>query len=175
MDYNKALSFSRRTTLTFSTGTAAVNSGRDTSFNLTGTARLNHEIGRTWTASAGYSRSVQFVDLLLVPVLYDSLDASIIGLLNRRVEVQAGARASIGTIAIGSQGSRGDFDTFQATGQRVVRVEPVHRSWGPRIRSIAIDSIDCVQLPLGVPRNIDRQSIRAQVSFWAPIMNRARR
>ena len=174
VDYRKALSFSRRTTLAFATGTSAVTYGGSRTFQVTGYARLNHEIGRTWTASGGYSRSVQFVDLALAPVLYDGIEASVGGLINRRVELQSGLWASIGNIGIRRVSALNDYDTFLAGTSVSIALNTyakVTANYG--FYHYRFDELTF--LPIGVPRKVDRQSARVLLSLWAPLMQRGRR
>ena len=176
LDYNKALSFSRRTTVSFATGTTAVTYGGSTSFQATGFARFNHEIGRTWAAYGGYSRSVQFVDLLLDPVLYDSVDVGVGGLLNRRVELQSGFLASIGNIGVNNRYTANDFDTFLAsTTLSVALTRNLQLGGYYAFYRYRYAFGEGAFLPLGVAQNVDRQSIRVYLSLWAPLMHRARR
>jgi hypothetical protein len=172
LDYNKALSFSRRTTLSFATGTSAVTYGGSTSFQATGFARLNHEIGRTWAAYGGFSRSVQFVDLFLAPVVYSSLDAGFGGLVNRRVEFQSGIWTSIGNVD--QPNAAAYFDTFLAGANLSVALTTYMRL-GAYYAFYRYRFDEFAFLPAGVPRNVDRQSVRIQMSLWAPLMQRARR
>jgi len=174
VDYNKALSFSRRTTLSFATGTSAVNYLGSTSIQAVGFARLNHEIGRTWGATGGYSRSVQFVDMFLAPVLYDSVDVGFGGLINRRVEVRSGLWASIGDVGVQNVSPANDFDTFLASANISVALNTYMRV-GAYYAFYRYRYDEFAFLPAGVPQNIDRQSFRVQVSLWAPLMQRARR
>jgi hypothetical protein len=59
LNFNRALSLSRRTSVSFATGTSASRSDREGSlrFHLNGAARLSHEIGRTWGAGLSYAPS----------------------------------------------------------------------------------------------------------------------
>jgi hypothetical protein len=174
VDFSRALSFSRRTSVSFTTGTAVFESGGNTSYRATGSARLNHEIGRSWNAAAGYNRSVQFVDLLLQPVLSDSIDAGVTGFVNRRVQVNSGVRASIGSIGFGGNSANSDFDTFQATAGVSVALTRFLQ-FGTTYSFFQYRFGDGAVLPVGVAQNIDRQSIRAHVSLWAPLVNKVRR
>src|SRR5688572_13513443 len=61
VDYNKALSFSRRTTLRFGTGSTLTSESGERHFLFTGGAGLTREIGRTWSATASYDRGIQFI------------------------------------------------------------------------------------------------------------------
>jgi len=172
LDYSRALSISRRTTFSFTTGSAALTNGDSTSYQFVGTANLAHEIGRSWLASAAYDRSFRFVDTLLQPAFYDSFGVSLGGLISRRVQFQSGVRGVIGTLGYEADASS-EFDTYQGyTGisfalNRFMQVGTDYSYYRYRFDQRAL-------LPLGVPHNVDRQSIRAQLSFWAPLMTRRR-
>ena len=174
LDYSRALSFSRRTTLTFGTGTTAVTDGQTTQYHATGNAQLNHEIGRTWRATISYDRSFQFVGSLLEPVFYDAASAGVGGLVNRRVRVQTSARASLGKVGVGSNRVNNDFDTYQGTAtvafalSRFFDLGVDYTIYRYRFDSGAV-------LPIGIPHNIERQSVSAHIDVWAPLYSRARR
>jgi hypothetical protein len=173
IDFNKALSFSRRTTLAFATGTTAVSDGTTTTYQAIGNARLQHELGRTWMASVSYDRSVQFLDAFLLPVFYDSVAAGVGGLVNRRVELQSSFRASIGTVGVGNERSSSDFDTYQAMAGVNVSLNRFMQ-FGVNYSFFHYSFDDGTVLPPGVVQSIDRRSIRAQLNLWAPIV-RSRR
>ena len=174
IDFNKALSFSRRTTLSFATGTAAVSDGSATTYTALGNARLLHELGRTWSASVSYDRSVQFLDAFLLPVFYDSVNAGVGGLVNRRVELQTNFRAAIGTVGVGDARSGSDFDTYQASAGMNVSLNRFMQ-FGINYSFFRYSFDDGALLPPGVVQSMDRRSVRAQLNLWAPIVNRARR
>jgi hypothetical protein len=174
LDYNRALSFSRRTTLSFGTGTTALTDGQTTSYHATGNAQLIHEIGRTWQATISYDRAFQFVDTLLEPVFYDSASAGVGGLVNRRVRVQTTARASLGKMVAGRERVDNDFDTYQGIATVAIALTRYfdlgvdYTIYRYRFGSGAV-------LPPGVPQNVERQSISAHIDVWAPLYSRARR
>lgn len=175
VDYSKALSFSRRTKLSFSTGSSAINDGSNTRFRAIGGAQLNHEIGRTWDATISYDRSFEFVSTLLQPILYDALTAGVGGLVNRRVRVQTSAQASIGSIGIGdSTAVDNDFDMYQGNAtlsfalSRFLDLGATYSIYRYRFGADAV-------LPPNVERNVDRQSVSVYLSVWAPVYSRTRR
>lgn len=93
LDFDRALSFSRRTTVRFTTGTALITAkGLDatqtdqsrTEFRLLGSANLKHYIGRSWVVDANYARDVQILDGLRTPYFTDGFTAGISGRLGAR-------------------------------------------------------------------------------------------
>jgi opacity protein-like surface antigen len=173
IDYRKALSISRRTTVSFTTGTSALSNGATTSYQLVGSANLTHEIGRSWSAIAAYDRSFRFEDLLLQPVIYDSFSGSQGGLISRRVQFDSGIRGVIGRFGYGGLSAASEFDTFQAYAgisyalNRFMQIGTNYSYYRYRFDEFA-------PLPAAIPRNVDRQSVRAQLNFWAPLMTRRR-
>jgi hypothetical protein len=184
VDYSRALSFSRRTQFSFGTGTAATGVARsrtdlDTSetrdgsrtrFHATGHAQLTHEIGRTWHASIAYERGVRFSDVLDEPVSGQSALAGFGGLFNRRLQFQSTARALFRGEGVGS-GHR--FDIYQGAAALSYALTR-YVSMGLNYSYYRYRFGSGVLLPTDVPRSIDRQSLRAQVSVWAPLFQRAR-
>jgi hypothetical protein len=112
VDYGRALSFSRRTRVAFSTGSAITQRRSEASvparqlqnwtFNVIGSASLNHELGRTWTAQAGYFRSVDFHEGFLEPFLSNTATGSVAGLFSRRLRFRAGVDYAWGDVGVGA-------------------------------------------------------------------------
>ena len=106
VDYRKPLSRSRRTFLRFRTGSviaeeletgAVIGEQVETGagigdpvegrrFEATGSASLVHQIGRTWSAQAQYRREVGYLEGFARPVLSDSANGTLGGLLTRRTD-----------------------------------------------------------------------------------------
>lgn len=176
VDFNRVLSFSfpfsRRTTLSFGTGTSATRSlDEPLRFRATGNARLAHEIGRTWNAALSYNRGLQFVEVWPDPVFSDSAVAGVGGLINRRASLQFTASAWRGSGLSRAEG--GGIESYAAGAGLTVAVTRYintgltyayyHHQLGNR-----------VSLPPGFAHDLDRQSVRASVSLWAPLFQRAR-
>jgi hypothetical protein len=177
VNYNRALSFSRRTTLSFSTGTSASRDARNEAlrFRATGSARLHHEIGRTWNASVSYDRGLRYMESWPEPVFSDGATAGLTGLLNRRTQVQFVARAMKGRGRLGlTQEGSSDLESLSATAGLTYAVSR-HINTGVSYTYYAHQFGSDVPLPPGFARDFDRRSVRAFVSVWAPLFQRARR
>ncbi len=85
VDFSRSLSFSRRTTLTFGTGSSVIVDNDHYHYRVIGNARLNREIRRTWHAALAYDRDVGFLETFSDPVFSDSASVSVGGLFNRRM------------------------------------------------------------------------------------------
>jgi hypothetical protein len=115
VNYERALSFSRRTTLSFRTGTSTVDYGGSTEFQFIGSARLNHQIGRTWNVAGGYERSVRFVQTFVQPALMDTVTVDASGRTSQRTAIQAAASYTNG--AVGPSPVGNDLDNGWASVQ----------------------------------------------------------
>lgn len=172
-DYGRALSLARRTTFSFHTGStiSAGDFGNDTgdgSFSeprifVVGGAALSHEIGRSWTARADYTRDVGFEAGFTQPRLQDSVRGSINGVIGRRLDVLGDVVFT--TAAYGLEDT--NFRSWSASTQ--VR--------GAITRNLAAyayyyyylqDFDQGVPLPSGVV-NLARHGVRVGLSTWFPI------
>jgi hypothetical protein len=105
VDYARTLSFSRRTTFSFRTGSSAVDYGGSTEYQVIGNATLQHQIGRTWDLQGGYERRVGFVEAFAEPAVLDTVTLTVAGRTSRRTGVQAFANYSNGAVGPGSIGN----------------------------------------------------------------------
>lgn len=104
VDYSKPLSVSRRTTISFSTGSSAMDDGIETFVNITAAASLAHQMGRTWEAKVGYQRGMSVVAGFAEPFFADSVNGNVHGQLSRRVALDFGAGFANGIVGLGSRG-----------------------------------------------------------------------
>ena len=107
VDFTRALSIARKTTISFATETAALQrpeTGRR--FRLNGSATLAHQMGRTWLLSLNASRSSEFWPGFNAPLLGDTVTLSLGGLLTPRLEL----------VTVGG-GTRGDFGVDREFGK----------------------------------------------------------
>jgi hypothetical protein len=172
VDFNRALSLTRRTYLTFSTGSTATHSNDRLRFHLTGAAQLSHELGRSWSTWVAYSRRVQFHEALNEPTMSDGALVGVTGLITRRVQFNASLRGALGTVGV--EGDAPGFDSYYGDASlsyalsRFMSVGVSYAYYSHRFD-------DAVQLSSSVPYALDRQSVRASVSLWAPVFQRTRR
>ena len=173
VNYSRALSFSRRTTVAFGTGTSAAGNTRTDTlrYHAIGNARLNHEIGRTWNASVAYIRAVQFVDAWPQPMFSDSAVARLAGLVNRRTEIELTARTLHGRELSDTYGGLDTYNGLAAL--RVALSRHIGTSLTYSYYRHRFD--EGVALAPGFPADFDGQSIRAAVNVWFPLFQSARR
>jgi hypothetical protein len=125
VDYSRALSFSRRTSFSFGTGSGIAVServqqgegNRRTRAHLTGHASLVHEMGRTWTADLTYSRGFRTREGFDELYFTNAVSASLGGLVTRRLSLSAAAAWADSSLERGggNNGHRGTSATAQAT------------------------------------------------------------
>ncbi len=164
VDYSRALSFSRRTTFSFRTGSASFSQDGRQQFLVTGDATLTREIGRSWTGGASYNRGVQYVAGFADPLLADTIQASISGLLSRRLTLNLSTGYSSGSLAASSQ----NYSTLHGESRLRVALNQflsVDARYG-YYRYIFDES---VQLPLELPRSLNRHGLRIGLTGWLPL------
>ena len=173
VDFNRSLSLTRRSSLGFGTGWAAVaDPGAPVHHRLTGSVRFQYEIGRSWTASAGMHRDAGFVHTFVAPVLSDAASAGIGGQISRRF----GFNASVGVLRgqVGVQQSANTFNSsFARAGLQTALSRHVAISTGYSYYRYNFE--EAVVLPAGAPRRLNRQAFHVSLRLWAPIMQRLRR
>lgn len=174
IDFARALSLTRRTTVNFGIGTEASTYDGRTRVNAVGNASLLHEIGRSWTTGASYQRGTYFISTLPEPVTGDSASAQLSGLVTRRIQFQGVVGASLGTMGTGGGGRGRKFDSYRGSlslSSALTRFMSVGLEYAYYKYVFGSE----VVLDPGLARDINRQSVRAHVSFWVPIFNRTRR
>jgi hypothetical protein len=170
VDYNKALSFSRRTTLSFQTGMAGVSDGQTIHYGLIGNVQLTHELGRSWSTGVAYSRNVSYTETFRAPVLSDNLSASINGLLSRTVQFQASAGASRGDV--GYTSNNGYTSYYASTSTRYAFSRKAGLSVYYAYYRYSFGS--GIVLPPGISSFTNRQSFGFSVDTWVPLIQRNR-
>jgi hypothetical protein len=183
VDYSRDLSFARRTTLSFDTGTSIVtfpasdadDDGRDDALNrlrLGGSAQLRHEMGRTWVAAISYQRGVQFLEGWPEPLFTDSAGAQLQGSVSRRIQFSASVRASTGHLARNRDDS--GFNVYHG-GATLTYALNRHLNVGVLYSTYHHQFEESVALPPGFGAWFERHRVIAQVSAWAPLFTRSRR
>ena len=109
--FTRGLSLTRRTNLMFTSGSSIVSSDLGRQYVLTGSAALNHMIGRTWNASLTFDRGLDFPDALPQPVISDQVSLALGGYWGRRLSVRARATGGIGNVALEQEGQYRTFGT----------------------------------------------------------------
>jgi hypothetical protein len=177
VDYNRALSFSRRTTLAFHTGTTAISNADQSvtqyQYNLIGGAHLNHEFGRSWNTDIAYERGVNIDPAWANLVKSDSASATVTGLIDRRVNFTALARATRGNVG-GFTETNDAFEAYYGDASLTYALGR-HVSIGTSYTYYRHRFDRSVLIPVDYSDSFNRHSVRVFVSVWAPLIQRARR
>lgn len=102
LDYSRALSFSRRTTFNFSSGSAVMPDRQRVAVTLTGAAALTRQFGRTWSARLAGNRSVQALEGFSQPVIMNTITGTVGGDLGRRTSMSMSIGLSSGSVGAAS-------------------------------------------------------------------------
>ena len=174
MSYGRALSFSRRTSLQFSTGSAVMVSDNLTvpesdpraRFHLVGSAILTHEIGRSWTANAAYHRGLMFREGFDDPFMADGVSARIGGLITRRLDVSI---AASGSLATQDRPGQNQYDSLAASAQARYALTSFLALYA-RYIYYQYEFGEDIPLEPGLPRSLDRQGVRVGLTTTIPLI-----
>ena len=172
LDYSRALSVSRRTTVSFSSGSSVTPQNQGTAFNLTGNAELARRIGRTWSARVAFNRGVQPLEGFTQPVLSNAVTSTVTGALGRRARVSSSAGFTTGTVGLGSA-SGNTYSNW--TGAAALHVTLTRRSaletqyfwYGHRFGP------DVLLAP-GLANGLSRNGLRVGITWRAPLLGHLR-
>ena len=176
VNYSRALSFSRRTSLSFGTGSAIAVSEpldesdgqtaeRRTRVRLTGQASLVHEMGRTWTANLTYSRGFRNHDGFNDLFFTDAVEAGLEGLVTRRLSFSAGTSWANSSSEYRSGGQRGQSASAQLqyalTSFAAVYTRYIYYHYRYS---------DDIPLDERFPRQLDRHGVRIGLTTSIPLI-----
>jgi hypothetical protein len=174
VSYARALSFSRRTSISFSTGSTLSAGERldvpeselESHFRFTGSAALTHELGRTWTAQVGYHRGFVYYEDFNDTYFTEAVRGGIGGLVTRRLDTSTGV-----VWVLTSEDSRGGNAPRGLTGSAQARYA--------LSRFLALfatyvyyehDLRGAEPLDPQVPQLVDRQGFRAGITATVPLI-----
>jgi len=174
MSYGRSLSFSRRTSLRFSTGSAIMVSQNLTvaesdpraRFRLVGNAVLAHEMGRTWTANLAYNRGLIFREDFDDPFEADALSAEISGLVTRRFDVSIVASWSLASVG---QAGRNQHDAFAGSAHARYALSRFLAVYA-RYIYYTYEFGEDIPLEPGLARSLDRQGVRVGLTTSIPLI-----
>jgi hypothetical protein len=174
VDFNRALSFSRRTMVSFGTGSSiAQNAAGGAQYFLSGQATLSQGIGRSWTAAAAYNRSSIFAQGFRDLLFLDAVSGSVRGQLATRVQLSSGVSYSFGTVGLG--GAAPSIASY--TGSSQVQIALTR---GVALSASYIyyhyDAPSGATTVPGISQQLGRQALMIGLNGWIPFINeRSRR
>jgi hypothetical protein len=167
VDYSRALSRTRRTTVGFGTGSMRVDNGGETFYNVGGHASLTHQIRRTGNVGVTYSRGLVVVGGFNEPFFADSVAVNLVGNVSRRVKLTGSGGYANGDLGMGSKANA--YESIQGTVRADMALTRRLTMFGHYFyynyrfaRSIA--------LPEGVSRGLDRHGVRVGLRVEIPVL-----
>jgi hypothetical protein len=171
INYDRPLSVSRRTKVSFGFGSATLDDGARTYFNVRGHASLNHEISRTWNASLSYRRGFSFIPGLLEPAFADSFGFDVGGGMSRRLFVDGSGGYSKGDVGLGEIG-RG-YDSYVARGRAQYLLWPWLSAYGEYF-FYHYRFTDVAAIPSTLASRLNRRGARLGAEFVVPLISQRR-
>lgn len=171
VNYGRAISITRRTRLTFGTGTTAISDGRSKRYDITGDAALTYEVGRSWGASLIYARRAGFIETLAAPSFYDDVSGSFGGLFTRRISLQMQGGAARGTVGVTSGNKYWIYRGALGVGVALSRALSLQFDY----LNYRYRFDDAQFLPITTNPRINRQTAQVTLQLWAPIFQRSRK
>jgi hypothetical protein len=171
VDFNRAFSVARRTTLGFNTSTGLVKQhGFEGEFRINGGVSLAKSFRRTWHASVQLTRATSFIPGFTEPLYSDTFTAGLGGMFSRRIDFSVMASASRGQSVFSDASG---FATYTGTSQlsfALGRHISAYGSYFTYWYEVPPDAFT-----LTVPGTMARQVVSAGLRFYLPVYNKERR
>jgi hypothetical protein len=171
-DINAGVEFSRplskRSSLSFGTGSSLVPQDGQLSYRITGDALVTRQIGRTWNTRFGFIRGVRLVEGFADPVVDNALNTVLAGNVARRVTLSVSGSLSSGTVGLNTAPGNGYWNWTTASGLSVSLVG--HLMIDAQYFCISDHYEDGVTLPPGVVSQRRRQGVRIGLTLRAPLI-----
>ena len=171
LDFNRAFSIARRTTLGFSTTTSVMKrDGAENEFRVNGGVSLAKFFRRTWHASLQANRATLFLAGFTEPLNTNTVSASLGGMFSTRLDFVAFASAARGESSFSHTSG---YETLNGTAR-------LSMALGKQVSAYVSYFAYSYDVPAGaftlsVPGRMARQVIAAGLSFYVPVYQKVRR
>jgi hypothetical protein len=173
--YGRALSLTRKTSLSFGTGSAFVRSAPLSSesdrnplrVHLTGSALLSHEIARSWYAHLVYTRNVRFIEEFSDPILSDLVSAGVAGYLGQRLDL-----SMVAAYVHGSSSNRRpsrQLESYTGSAQLRFALTRLLSAYGQYLY-YHYQLAEGALLLRDIPSELGRHSVRVGISASVPLL-----
>jgi hypothetical protein len=169
LNYAKPLSASRRMAVAFDAGTTVITDYGSRYRRLLINGTFDRDIGRRWTASAGYHRGVSFIEGFAGPMYADSVDVRVAGLIAGRVRFGGSSGYAQGQVGFSRNSP---YMTLSEIADVRIALNRV-LSFITRYDYSHYDFDPTVAIPFGLARSMHRQSIRVGLAGWMPLLARS--
>lgn len=165
--YQRPLPFSRRSLISFDTGSSIVQDRTRRVFRFTGGTALTYPLGRYWLARVALSRPVQMMEGMAAPIIATSASAVVSGSIGRRHSLIASADRFAGTMSLdytNAERSDGYSTSIRWRTALTRRFALNVEAFQGRVRFGSDAS-----LLSGLAPDSSRLGARVFVSFWRPL------
>ncbi len=170
IDVNRSLVASKRTTVTFTTGSSIASNETGRQFIFTGSGTLTHRIGRSWETAVTFDRGLQVTDLLPKPFVGNSTGLTLGGFLGRRTSMRLRGTYAFGDLDVNGSSSR--YVSYLGEARVAVALGRHFQLYGEHLYYQH-------RFPFGVPlppgvrfRNV-QHGTRFGLDIWAPLMGQS--
>lgn len=167
MDYHKALGRTRKTTMSFSFGSAMVQNGVTHQYNVLANASLNREIGRSWVAAANYNRGLGVVAGFSRPLFSDAVSGSVSGLITRRIDFTSNIAYTNGQVGV--TGLTNTLSGYNGTARVRYAFSELYAVYGEYI-VYWYDLANNLYVTGALPPNVLRQGVHVGLSLSLPLV-----
>lgn len=169
LDYRRPLSFSRRTTVGLLTG-FAFNTQLGRRFaTVTGIGTLEHQLGRSWTATANVRRGMRVLQALGAPTLENTVGAQVNGLITSRLHLLLSADYAAGQFNPAADAPDTSYRTSSTTARlrfALARFAAVYAEYGYYRSTLGSG----VPFPADFDSSVNRRSGRVGLTTSVPIV-----
>jgi hypothetical protein len=163
--YERPLSFSRRTTVSFSGGSSMIESP-NRRLRVLVDAAIQHEIGRTWMLRGFYNQGVQFAEGLADPFYARTVRTQLVGLLNSRTDFSMDAAYARGELQAIARSN--PYTSYQGTARlRYAITRGLAAFAESSLYGYAFNQ--AAQPPPGIAPDAWRRAVRIGVDWWLPL------
>jgi hypothetical protein len=162
LDYARPLAFSRHTTMAVTSGSTVLTGADGNQFRLNVAVELRHQLTRRWSATANYSRPIEYVAGFARPLLSDAVRVAFTGTLPQRISLIASAGAARGMEANLRGAHFSSYTGAVRLARRLSRVGALEIEYYD-----ASYRFDSAPQAAAIPPAFARRGVRAGI-VWAP-------
>jgi hypothetical protein len=168
LNYGRSLSLTRKLSFNFNTGVAGLRDRSGSHYTGVGHAGLVREIGRSWSASLAYDRSLTFIAAFQQPVQSDSVSGGVGGLITKRVQLASSVGYTRGIVGFNTT-NNGFASEFASVSLTFGLSQTL--GLGGQYTYYRSHFGAGITLPNGLFNQADRQTVRVYLSVWVPLLS----
>jgi hypothetical protein len=175
VDFARAFSMGRRTSLAFATETSIVRHGGQRDFRLNGFVAFERRFLRTWITQLSARRGTEFIPGFKAPVYTDRGGASLAGYLTKRLLFQAHGEGGRGAVGVAGRVGvpRGDANRFNSYSADASLTLAMTRHFGVFTQYYFYNyQMPPDPLALVTVQHLSRQTVSIGVKTWISIIDK---